>query len=59
MLGRFKDILVGDDVDIQCPGSPLMQPNSPVKVFNPGDFLEQLFWSKLGCNLYYTVKVSR
>jgi hypothetical protein len=42
VLGGFENILVGDDVDIQCSGSPLLQPDSPVQVFDSGDFFEYL-----------------
>lgn len=55
MLRGFKDVLIGDDVDIQCSGSPLMKSDSSVQVFNTGDFFEQLFRSKLSSNFYDSV----
>ena len=58
MLRGFENIFVGDDVYIQRSGSPLMQSDTSVKIFDSRDLFEQLLWPKLSCNFDYAVQIS-
>ena len=55
MLGRSKNIFIGDDVDVQCSRSPFVQTNPAVEIFYSSNHLEKFLWSQLGGNLDYPV----
>ena len=58
MLGGFEDIFISDDVDIKRSRTPPVQTNPSVQILDSGDDFQELFWTKLSCNLDNTVQIT-